>query len=85
MIRAPLVKALGALGSPTHQIASRAVRTSAVVAQTPAKAPEKIEVFVDDIPVKVLPGTTVLQVSQHLYIFLHPYICILKSIVRYPF
>lgn len=62
MIRAPLVKALGTLGSPTHQIASKAVRTSAALAQTPAKAPEKIEVFVDDIPVKVAPGTTVLQV-----------------------
>lgn len=65
MIRAPLVKALGTLGSPTHQIASKAVRTSAALAQTPAKAPEKIEVFVDDIPVKVTPGTTVLQVSGH--------------------
>lgn len=68
MIRAPLVKALGTLGSPTHQIASKAVRTSAALAQTPAKAPEKIEVFVDDIPVKVAPGTTVLQVSfKHNY------------------
>ncbi|XP_073830636.1 NADH dehydrogenase (ubiquinone) 75 kDa subunit [Musca autumnalis] len=63
MIRAPLVKALGTLGSPTHQIASKAVRTSAALAQTPAKAPEKIEVFVDDIPVKVAPGTTVLQAA----------------------
>lgn len=66
MIRAPLVKALGTLGSPTHQIASKAVRTSAALAQTPAKAPEKIEVFVDDIPVKVAPGTTVLQVNGNL-------------------
>ncbi|XP_075159270.1 NADH-ubiquinone oxidoreductase 75 kDa subunit, mitochondrial-like [Haematobia irritans] len=63
MIRAPLVKALGTLGSPTHQIASKAVRTSAALAQTPAKAPEKIEVFVDDIPVHVAPGTTVLQAA----------------------
>ncbi|XP_013115448.2 NADH-ubiquinone oxidoreductase 75 kDa subunit, mitochondrial [Stomoxys calcitrans] len=63
MIRAPLVKALGTLGSPTHQIASKAVRISAALAQTPAKAPEKIEVFVDDIPVKVAPGTTVLQAA----------------------
>uniref|UniRef100_A0A1B0AHV7 NADH-ubiquinone oxidoreductase 75 kDa subunit, mitochondrial n=1 Tax=Glossina pallidipes TaxID=7398 RepID=A0A1B0AHV7_GLOPL len=63
MIRAPLVKALGTLGSPTHKIASQAVRTSAVAAQTPAKAPEKFEVFVDDIPVKVAPGTTVLQAA----------------------
>ncbi|KAI9581956.1 NADH-ubiquinone oxidoreductase 75 kDa subunit, mitochondrial [Glossina fuscipes] len=63
MIRAPLVKALGTLGSPTHKIATQAVRTSAAAAQTPAKAPEKFEVFVDDIPVKVAPGTTVLQAA----------------------
>lgn len=31
-------------------------------AATPAKAPEKIEVFVDDQSVLVEPGTTVLQV-----------------------
>lgn len=30
---------------------------------TPAKAPEKIEVFVDDQSVLVEPGTTVLQVK----------------------
>ncbi|EDW82878.1 uncharacterized protein Dwil_GK10239 [Drosophila willistoni] len=69
MIRAPLVKALGALSSPTHQIqiGSRAVRTTAVIAQqAPAKAPEKIEVFVDDIPVQVLPGTTVLQAAAQI-------------------
>lgn len=33
-----------------------------------AKAPEKIEVFVDDIPVMVEPGTTVLQVYIKLNI-----------------
>lgn len=37
------------------------VRTSAT---TPAKVPEKIEVFVDDKSVLVEPGTTVLQVSN---------------------
>ncbi|XP_037934518.1 NADH-ubiquinone oxidoreductase 75 kDa subunit, mitochondrial-like [Teleopsis dalmanni] len=63
MIRAPLIKALGTFGSPTHRISSKAVRTSAALAQTPAKAPEKIEVFVDDIPVLVAPGTTVLQAA----------------------
>ncbi|XP_055911505.1 NADH-ubiquinone oxidoreductase 75 kDa subunit, mitochondrial [Eupeodes corollae] len=65
MFRAPLVKALAAgSGSPVHRVANvAAIRTSAAVAQTPAKAPEKIEVFVDDIPVKVLPGTTVLQAA----------------------
>lgn len=39
-----------------------AVRASSSAA-TPAKAPEKIEVFVDDQSVLVEPGTTVLQVS----------------------
>lgn len=65
MFRAPLVKALATgSGSPVHRVANvAAIRTSAAVAQTPAKAPEKIEVFVDDIPVKVLPGTTVLQAA----------------------
>lgn len=38
------------------------VRASSSAA-TPAKAPEKIEVFVDDQSVLVEPGTTVLQVS----------------------
>lgn len=41
-----------------------AIRTSSSAA-TPAKAPEKIEVFVDDQSVFVEPGTTVLQVSFH--------------------
>lgn len=68
MIRAPLTKALslGANTSPIHKIAAAAFRTTAVAAQTPAKAPEKIEVFVDDIPVHVEPGTTILQVSYQL-------------------
>lgn len=66
MIRAPLTKALclGANTSPIQKIAAAAFRTTAVAAQTPAKAPEKIEVFVDDIPVHVEPGTTILQVSN---------------------
>lgn len=38
-----------------------AVRTTAT---TPAKAPEKIEVFVDDQSIFVEPGTTVLQVKN---------------------
>lgn len=34
---------------------------------TATKVPEKIEVFIDDKPVMVEPGTTVLQVwNQHL-------------------
>uniref|UniRef100_A0A7G3ATU5 NADH-ubiquinone oxidoreductase 75 kDa subunit, mitochondrial n=1 Tax=Lutzomyia longipalpis TaxID=7200 RepID=A0A7G3ATU5_LUTLO len=58
MFRAPLARAL-TLGSPT-KAASVAVRSSATV---PAKAPEKIEVFVDDKPVLVDPGTTILQAA----------------------
>jgi NADH dehydrogenase (ubiquinone) Fe-S protein 1 len=32
----------------------------------PAKAPEKIEVFIDDQPVMVAPGTTVLQAAAQV-------------------
>lgn len=58
MLRAPLNRAL-VLGvrCPITQV----VRTAAT---TPAKAPEKIEVFVDDVPVMVDPSTTVLQVRM---------------------
>lgn len=63
MIRSPLVKALGTFGCPSRVATSKALQTSSVVSQIPAKAPEKIEVFVDDIPVQVAPGTTVLQAA----------------------
>lgn len=75
MIRVPLMKSLVNLGSPKQQIASKAVRTSAALGQMPAKAPEEIEVFVDDIPVKVLPGTTVLQVNWKLKFIIGEYVC----------
>lgn len=59
MLRAPLTRALVVgVRCPATQTA---VRTTAT---TPAKAPEKIEVFVDDVPVMVEPGTTVLQVRR---------------------
>lgn len=32
------------------------------------KAPEKIEVFIDDKPVMVFPGTTVLQVFKFYFV-----------------
>uniref|UniRef100_A0A0K8TL41 NADH-ubiquinone oxidoreductase 75 kDa subunit, mitochondrial n=1 Tax=Tabanus bromius TaxID=304241 RepID=A0A0K8TL41_TABBR len=64
MFRAPLTKALG-LGSP-EKLSKIALRASASAATTPAKAPEKIEVFVDDIPVLVEPGTTVLQAAAQI-------------------
>lgn len=58
MLRTPLTRTLS-LGAPSRVFA--VVRTSAS-ATTPAKLPEKIEVFVDDQSVFVDPGTTVLQV-----------------------
>uniref|UniRef100_A0A1L8E1A1 NADH-ubiquinone oxidoreductase 75 kDa subunit, mitochondrial n=1 Tax=Nyssomyia neivai TaxID=330878 RepID=A0A1L8E1A1_9DIPT len=57
MFRAPLARALTLGSSPTKQAI---VRTSATA---PAKVPEKIEVFVDDKPVMVEPGTTILQAA----------------------
>lgn len=50
-------KAISVSGAGT-----KTLQTSAVVTSAPSPAPEKFEVFVDDIPVQVLPGTTVLQV-----------------------
>lgn len=41
-------------------------------ARTQSSAPEKIEVFIDDKPVMVEPGTTVLQVSFFMALYL-PY------------
>lgn len=63
MLRAPLARtlALGARG-PTLAV----IRTTAT---TPAKVPEKIEVFVDDQSVMVEPGTTVLQVREEMQFF----------------
>lgn len=60
MLRTPLTRTLS-LGAPSRVFA--VVRTSASAAATPAKVPEKIEVFVDDQSVFVDPGTTVLQVN----------------------
>lgn len=64
MIRSPFAKVLGTFGYSTHRVvASKGFQTSVANCQIPAKAPEKIEVFVDDIPVQVVPGTTVLQAA----------------------
>lgn len=61
MLRAPLLRAI-VLAKPSRASTAilevRANSNSAI----PAKAPEKIEVFVDDQSVFVDPGTTVLQV-----------------------
>lgn len=58
MLRQPLSRAL-ALASPTR-VAPLAARRYAE--QVPA-APNNVEVFIDDQPVHVPPGTTVLQVK----------------------
>ncbi|KAL4711515.1 hypothetical protein ACJJTC_000531 [Scirpophaga incertulas] len=58
MLRQPLTRAL-ALGSPTR-LAPVTTRRYAEQAQA---QPEKVEVFIDDQPVHVLPGTTVLQAA----------------------
>lgn len=62
MLRVPLTRAIC--------LAHSSSRTGVLVTSTrlqsnaPAKAPEKIEVFIDDQPVMVAPGTTVLQVIK---------------------
>lgn len=60
MLRISLAKSLNGVNGRLML----AVRASSS-APTPAKAPEKIEVFVDDQSVFVEPGTTVLQVGSH--------------------
>lgn len=62
MLRAPLIKAL-ALGAPGKGASMATPRNLSAAAPVPAKAPQKIEVFIDDKPVMVEPGTTVLQVN----------------------
>ena len=68
MFRAPLTRAVFLAQSP-----SRAgllfTSTSRTQSNAPAKAPEKIEVFIDDQPVLVAPGTTVLQVKKDIKYF----------------
>lgn len=63
MLRVPLNRGLRASLAPLAQN-SRALRTSACLQQQKEQAkPEKIEVFIDDKPVLVEPGTTVLQAA----------------------
>uniref|UniRef100_A0A6M2DT30 NADH-ubiquinone oxidoreductase 75 kDa subunit, mitochondrial n=1 Tax=Xenopsylla cheopis TaxID=163159 RepID=A0A6M2DT30_XENCH len=61
MLRAPVIKAL-ALGAPAKG-ASMAAPRNLSAAPVPAKVTQKIEVFIDDKPVMVEPGTTVLQAA----------------------
>lgn len=51
------------VGKSVHRLAVVGVRANSSTAAV-AKAPEKIEVFVDDQSVLVEPGTTVLQVRM---------------------
>lgn len=69
MIRSPLARALSLASSPTRYGTLVGVQQTQIrsTATTPAKLPEKIEVFVDDQSVMVDPGTTVLQVNIILY------------------
>lgn len=66
MLRAPLTRAIFLAQSPSRAglLCASAVRNQS---NTPAKAPEKVEVFIDDQPVMVPPGTTVLQVIDLFY------------------
>lgn len=64
MLRQPLSKALS-LPSLTSRVAPLAARKY-------AQAPEKVEVFIDDKPIHVEPGSTILQVSVALAPFLLP-------------
>lgn len=57
MLRVPIHRALIRAGTTR----TTAIRSTGTV---PAKAPEKIEIFIDDKPVLVDPGTTILQVSH---------------------
>lgn len=59
MFRTSLAKALAV----SSRNGGRFIVNVRATATTPAKAPEKIEVFVDDQSVWVEPGTTVLQVE----------------------
>lgn len=57
MLRVPIQRALVRASTSLNS----AIRTTG---NAPAKAPEKIEVFIDDKPVMVEPGTTILQVRN---------------------
>ena len=63
MLRGPLLRAIVLAKPSKASISILDARSNS--SATPMKAPEKIEVFVDDQPVMVDPGTTVLQVNQN--------------------
>ncbi|CAH0755904.1 unnamed protein product [Diatraea saccharalis] len=63
MLRQPLTRAL-ALSSPTR--VAPVVPAARRFAEQVSVQPEKVEVFIDDKPVYVLPGTTVLQAAAQV-------------------
>ncbi|GBP68543.1 NADH-ubiquinone oxidoreductase 75 kDa subunit, mitochondrial [Eumeta japonica] len=68
MFRQPLSRALSlpVLGSPTR-VARVCTSARSMQVQSEGKPqPEKVEVFIDDKPVYVLPGTTVLQAAAQI-------------------
>ena len=76
MFRITLSKALSLPSTPILRLAP----CNALCRGFADKAPEKIEVFIDDKPVYVLPGTTVLQVCKFIIvnILIFPYLQILS-------
>ena len=54
-----------------HSAANSSIIPFRSQSNKPVPADNKIEVFVDDIPVRVEPGTTVLQVRSPFVIFFH--------------
>lgn len=66
MLRSPLHRICALKVKPwNHQLNAKVLKSSSAAA-VPSKAPEKIEVFIDDIPVLVDPGTTVLQAAAQV-------------------
>ncbi len=64
MLRVPLSRTF-CLAQASSRTGVLATSSKRLQSNAPVKAPEKIEVFIDDQPVMVAPGTTVLQVKNH--------------------
>lgn len=62
MLRTPLTRISNLRGACIQVV----FKSSSAATAVPAKAPEKFEVFIDDIPVMVEPGTTVLQAAAQV-------------------
>lgn len=69
MLRTPLTRISNLRVKPStwsQQVNSQVYKSSSAASAVPSKAPEKFEVFIDDIPVMVEPGTTVLQAAAQV-------------------